>query len=349
MTGMSAVLREGALLGERYRLERMLGTGGMATVWLAHDERLKRPVAAKILSDTLAADPSYLRRFRREARLAAGLSHANLVEVYDFGGEGDRPYLAMEYVEGGSVADRISAGTARGLDSCRLARELLEALDHIHGAGIVHRDVKPGNVLLATDGTAKLADFGIAQPEGATRLTSTGLVVGTRSYLAPEVARGEPATVRSDLYSCGMVLREAFGDPPPTALAELVTRLVDQDPEQRPESASRALAALGSETTGPTQPLAARTVGARPRTLAGMAILAVLTVIGLILLSSGDDTSSTGDRVGERSQQQAPPAEQPGDGDGSAPAGEPRQGSGTSKEKKPRKTPPGKAKGHKKH
>jgi serine/threonine-protein kinase len=143
---MAIRLRDGALLGGRYRLERVLGTGGMATVWLARDERLGRPVAAKILSDTLAADPTYLRRFRREVRLAAGLSHPNLVTVYDFGGEGERPYLAMEYVEGGSLADRISAGTARALDPSRLARELLGALDHIHGAGIVHRDIKPGNV-----------------------------------------------------------------------------------------------------------------------------------------------------------------------------------------------------------
>jgi eukaryotic-like serine/threonine-protein kinase len=262
------------------------------------------------------------------------------------------------------VADRISAGTMRGLDSHRLARELLEALDHIHGAGIVHRDVKPGNVLIADDGTAKLADFGIAQPEGATRLTSTGLVVGTRSYLAPEVARGEPATVRSDLYSCGMVLREAIGDQPSAALAELVTRLVDQDPARRPESASQALATLAtprraarSETTAPTQPVAperAITVGARagqrglPRPVVVMAILAVAIVLGLILLSGGDNRSSTGagpasDRVGQEDRQQAPAEAQPE----GAPA-EPSKGKPKGK-KPPKKTPPGKAKGRNKH
>src|SRR5215210_4099882 len=250
---MATGFQQGSLLGGRYRLKRLVGTGGMASVWLAQDERLRRPVAVKVISDTLAADANYLRRFRREARLAAGLSHPNLVMLYDFGGEGDRPFLAMEYVQGGTLADRISAGTARALGPSRLARELLAALDHIHRAGIVHRDVKPANVLIATDGTAKLTDFGIAQPEDATRLTSTGLVVGTRSYIAPEVWRGEPATRRSDLYSCAIVLREAIGDPPPPELADLVARLGDPDPGRRPESASRALALLAgpSAAAGP--------------------------------------------------------------------------------------------------
>jgi serine/threonine protein kinase len=381
---MATGFRKGALLGGRYRLERVLGTGGMATVWLARDERLRRLVAAKILSDTLAADPAYLRRFRREARLAAGLSHPNLVKVYDFGGDVDRPYLAMEYVEGGSIADRISEGTAGELDASRLARELLEALDHIHDAGIVHRDVKPGNVLIGPDGTAKLTDFGIAQPEDATRLTSTGLVVGTRTYIAPEVFRGERATVRSDLYSCAMILREAVGDPPPPELADLVTRLGDEDPGRRPESASRALALLAqpSASAGPeattataaTEPLApertARTIpiGAPPRQprgetrvlvgprpLAGVAVLAALIVLGVVLLSGGDDTSSTSgrearDATGGESRQQAPTTsgEEPTGREEPTVPSEPPKASGKPKEKKPSKTPPGKAKGHSK-
>ena len=372
---MATGFHEGSLLGGRYRLARMLGTGGMATVWLAWDERLRRSVAVKVISDTLVADPAYLRRFRREARLAAGLSHPNLVMLYDFGGEGDRPFLAMEYVEGGSLADRISAGTARALDPGRLARELLEALDHIHSAGIVHRDVKPGNVLIAPDGTAKLTDFGIAQPEGATRLTSTGLVVGTRSYIAPEVGRGEPATPRSDLYSCAIVLREAIGDPPPPELADLVTRLGDQDPERRPESASRALALLaepsasaGAEATTATEPLAAdptpRTIpiGSRsrgprrgptrmlraPRPLAGVALLAALIVLGAILLSGGD-RSSTGTRPARDSPgEEAPPAEEPAGAEEPAAPSEPAKGSGKPNKTKPSKTPPGKAKGRSK-
>jgi eukaryotic-like serine/threonine-protein kinase len=287
----------------------------------------------------------------------------------------------MEYIERGSLADRISEGSARGLDASRLARELLEALDHIHGAGIVHRDVKPGNVLIAPDGTAKLTDFGIAQPEGATRLTSTGLVVGTRSYIAPEVGRGEPATVRSDLYSCGTVLREASGDPPPPELAALVTRLGDQDPDRRPESASRALALLaepsppaGAEpptATAATEPLApdraARTIpiGARsrqprggkarvlvgPRALAGAALLATLIVLGVVLLSGGDDSSSSGngapdDASGKEAGQQSPKTtgeEPPGLEEREGPVEVPRA-SGRPKEAKASKTPPGQAK-----
>jgi eukaryotic-like serine/threonine-protein kinase len=181
---------EGALVAGRYRLERILGTGGMASVWLARDERLGRPVAVKLLSDSLAHDESYLHRFRREARLAAGLSHPNLVTVYDFGDEDERPYLVMEYVEGGTLTDRIAGGTAHELDPGRLARELLDALDHIHSAGIVHRDIKPGNVLIAPDGSARVTDFGIAQPEGATRLTGTGLRPVTMSWRPP---RSRPA------------------------------------------------------------------------------------------------------------------------------------------------------------
>jgi serine/threonine protein kinase len=378
---MASSFGEGSLLGERYRLERLLGTGGMASVWLAYDERLGRRVAVKILSDTLAADESYLTRFHREARLAAGLSHPNLVKVYDFGGEGERPYLVMEYIEGDTLAGRIADGTVRDLDSTRLARELLAALDHIHGAGIVHRDVKPGNALIAPDGTAKLTDFGIAQPEGATRLTSTGLVVGTRSYIAPEVGRGEPATVRSDLYSCGIVLREASGDPSPPELAALVTRLGDQDPARRPESALRALALLaepsppaGAEpptATAATEPLApdraARTIpiGARsrqprrgetrvlvgPRALAGAALLAALIVIGVVLLSGGDDTSSSGngaagDASGREAGQQSPTTagEEPRGLEEQEGPVEPPKASGRPKEAKASKTLPGQAK-----
>ena len=376
---MATGFQQGSLLGGRYRLKRLVGTGGMASVWLARDERLRRPVAVKVISDTLAADANYLRRFRREARLAAGLSHPNLVMLYDFGGEGDRPFLAMEYVQGGTLADRISAGTARALGPSRLARELLAALDHIHRAGIVHRDVKPANVLIATDGTAKLTDFGIAQPEDATRLTSTGLVVGTRSYIAPEVGRGEPATRRSDLYSCAIVLREAIGDPPPPELADLVARLGDPDPGRRPESASRALALLAgpsaaagpeaSTATAPTEPLApdrtARTIpiGARPREsrrgpafmlgaprrLAAMALVAALIVLGVILLAGGEDRSSTGERPAlDSPADTAPPAEEPGAREDPAAPSEPAKGSGRPNNEKSSKAPRGKAKGRSK-
>ncbi len=199
----------GTLAGGRYTLGRRLGTGGMAAVWLARDERLGRPVAIKALSDTLAGDEGYVRRFSREARVVAGLSHPNLVRVFDFG-EDPRPYLVMEYVAGGTLAEHLRDG--RRLDCDGLVRRLLEALQHVHEARIVHRDVKPANVLMGTDGRARLTDFGIAQPEDATQLTQAGGVMGTMRYLAPEVLGGSPATPASDLYALGMLVRDCLGE-----------------------------------------------------------------------------------------------------------------------------------------
>jgi len=366
-------LGEGALVAGRYRLERILGTGGMASVWLARDERLGRPVAVKLLSDSLAHDESYLSRFRREARLAAGLSHPNLVKVYDFGGEEERPYLVMEYVEGGTLASRIDGGTAQELDPDRLTRELLGALDHIHSAGIVHRDIKPGNVLIAPDGSARVTDFGIARPEDATRLTSTGLVVGTRDYIAPEVLRGEAATVRSDLYSCAMVLQEAFGDLLPPRLAPLVEELGDEDPARRPESASGALARLAASSapsapgasataptaplppdrTAPTIPIGATTARTRPhrRLLTGLGIIAALLVVGVLMLSGGDEGSSPGGGQSSEGPDAAStmtqnvPTETAKTPESAAPSPKPEK----VKPPKPPKSPPGKAKGLRKH
>lgn len=238
---MASGIGTGALLKERYRLERTLGRGGMAAVWLGHDEVLDRPVAVKVLSDTIASDPGFVARFRREAKTAAGLSHPNLVGVYDFSEEGERPYLVMQFVPGEDLASRLARGET--IDCERLARELLEALAHIHAAGILHRDVKPANVIVEPDGTAKLIDFGIALPRDATALTSTGLVLGTERYAAPEVMEGRAASERSDLYSCGVVLRGCAGRRSP-ALESVVEWMTSADPAARPASARQALARL---------------------------------------------------------------------------------------------------------
>jgi eukaryotic-like serine/threonine-protein kinase len=242
--GPGVELRDG-----RYRLERVLGIGGMASVWLGHDQRLDRPVAVKVLSDTLASDASYVERFRREARIAARLTHPNLVKVFDFEANG-RPALIMEYVECGTLAE-----TANRPDSAveveALAVQLLGALEHIHAAGIVHRDVKPANILIAGDRRALLTDFGIAQPDDGTRLTNTGQVIGTLAYMAPEIQDGDRATAQSDLYSCGVVLRDHLTPDSPATLRQLVERLIERDPRLRPQSAKRALAYLaGSVPTG---------------------------------------------------------------------------------------------------
>src|SRR5947207_1940707 len=183
---------------------------GMATARLARDEELARDVAVKVLSDVLGEDPSYVARFRREARVAARVSHPHLVRMFDYAGEAERPYIVMEYIGGGTLADRIRAGTAEEVDPERLARQLLGALGAIHAAGVVHRDVKPSNVLLDSVGDVHLTDFGIAQPEDATQLTGTGHVIGTLKYMAPEVLAGGPATERSDLFALGVVLQEAL-------------------------------------------------------------------------------------------------------------------------------------------
>ena len=238
---MAAAIGTGELLKGRYRLERTLGRGGMAAVWLGHDEVLDRPVAVKVLSDTIAGDPGFVARFRREAQTAAALSHPNLAGVYDFSEEGERPYLVMQFVPGENLAALRERG--EGVDRDKLARELLEALEHIHAAGILHRDVKPANVIVEPSGTAKLIDFGIALPRDATALTSTGLVLGTERYAAPEVMEGQPASERSDLYSAGVLLRSCDGRCSP-ALGSVIEWMTSRDPRARPASASQALARL---------------------------------------------------------------------------------------------------------
>jgi eukaryotic-like serine/threonine-protein kinase len=254
-----ATLREG-----RYRLQRLLGAGGMATVWLAEDASLARPVAVKVMADTLAADRDWVRRFEREARAAASLSHPNVVPVFDYGAEDGRPFLVMQYVAGGTLQSPQVNG-AGDLDVERLARDLLGALAHIHAAGLVHRDIKPANVLLDEDGRPRITDFGIAQPRDATSLTRTGTVLGTAAYLAPEVLAGAPATPRSDLYSCGALLAHAASANEPAAVTELIGALTAHDPEQRPPSASAALALLDDPRDASTRERAARRTRERHR------------------------------------------------------------------------------------
>lgn len=251
--GVVGPLADDMVLQDRYRLEERLGRGGMATVWRARDLRLDRLVAVKAPSDALASDPAYVARFEREAQIAAGLSHPNLVAVYDYGTHGGRPFLVMELIDGPTLAQRFEAGDWDA--ASRLAQELLGALHHIHRAGIVHRDVKPSNVLVGGDGRTRLTDFGIARPRDATSLTQTGLVLGTPRFLAPEVLRGEPSGERSDLYSAGVLLRQALtgSDGPPLTL--LVDRLTAEDPAERPPSAAAALALL-DDVTPPSSPRA---------------------------------------------------------------------------------------------
>jgi serine/threonine protein kinase len=196
----------------RYVLERQLGHGGMASVYAARDTGLDRTVAVKVLADNLAGDDDLRKRFLREARLAARLSHPNVVNVFDAGEDDGRPYIVMELVEGETLAER---GRVSPAEARRLALQAARGLAHAHEAGLVHRDIKPGNLLLRRDGTLKIADFGIAWAAETTALTQAGTVLGTAAYLAPEQALGEEVTPAADVYSLGAVLYELLTGRPP--------------------------------------------------------------------------------------------------------------------------------------
>lgn len=209
----------GRVLDRRYRVEERLARGGMATVYLATDTRLDRRVAVKVMHPAYAADPEFVNRFIREARAAAGLSHPNVVNVFDQGADGDAVFLVMEYVAGRTLRDLLrERGQLSPAQALSVLEPVLAALEAAHTAGIVHRDIKPENVLLATNGRIKVADFGLARAvEAATVAASSGLLIGTVAYLAPEHFTGEPVDARSDVYAAGIVLFEMLVGGPPFA------------------------------------------------------------------------------------------------------------------------------------
>ena len=205
------------LLGDRYLLGEMIGTGGMADVYIAQDQRLSREVAVKILRSDLAKDPAFVSRFRKEAKAAAGLNHPGIVAVYD-SGEEPAPYIVMELVTGHTLRQLIHQGERISLEhALAIVEQVLAALEYSHQRNIVHRDIKPANVMITDAGDVKVMDFGIARAMddlGAT-LTSTWNVVGTAQYLSPEQAVGDPADARSDIYSTGCLLFELLTGQPP--------------------------------------------------------------------------------------------------------------------------------------
>jgi eukaryotic-like serine/threonine-protein kinase len=198
----------GHVLDGRYRILSKLGTGGMASVYLAEDQELGRRVAIKLLDDRHAQDEQFVERFRREAESAAGLSHPNVVSIYDRGEVEGTYYIAMEYLEGKTLKELL---VARGPTPVRVAidytRQILSALEFAHRNGIVHRDIKPHNAVVAPDGRLKVTDFGIAR-SGSSQMTEAGSIIGTAQYLSPEQAQGKPVHPSSDLYSVGVVLYE---------------------------------------------------------------------------------------------------------------------------------------------
>src|SRR3954454_18279128 len=196
------------LFDSRYRIVRKLGSGGMANVYLAEDQELGRRVAIKILNDRHAGDEQFVERFRREAKNAAGLSHPNIVSIYDRGEAAGTYYIAMEYLDGRSLKELIvSRRSAQIKTAIEYTRQILAAVGFAHRHGIVHINIKPHNVHAGPEGRLKVTDFGIAR-SGASQMTEVGSIIGTAQYLSPEQARGAPVDQTSDLYSVGVVLYE---------------------------------------------------------------------------------------------------------------------------------------------
>src|SRR5215216_2498020 len=198
------------LVDNRYRIVQPLGNGGMAEVYLAHDAILDRDVALKVMSGRYASDEEFVERFKREAQSAAALSHLNIVSIFDRGASEDGTYyIAMEYLSGGTLKDRIlKRGAFPTHTAAGVALQIAEALRAAHERGVIHRDIKPHNILITESGDVKVTDFGIARAASSSTMTKTGSILGTAHYISPEQAMGEPVGPSSDLYSLGVVLYE---------------------------------------------------------------------------------------------------------------------------------------------
>lgn len=207
---------KGRVLADRYELKELIGQGGMADVYLAYDDILKREVAVKILRSSLTGDPIYITRFHREARAAAALCHRNIVEIYDVGEEDDLYYIVMEYVRGQTLKELINKrGALHYVEAVDIMKQVTSATALAHSMGIVHRDLKPQNILVTDSGIVKIADFGIASIQSLSQVTQTDTIMGSLHYLAPEIARGEKATPQSDIYALGVLFYELLrGDVP---------------------------------------------------------------------------------------------------------------------------------------
>jgi serine/threonine protein kinase len=289
----------GRLLNDRYQLISVVGGGGMAQVYKARDNILGRIVAVKVLREQYASDAQFVARFRREAQAAANLSHPNIVNVYDVGQDGDMYYIIMEYIAGTSVKELITQSAPLPIDQAvSIAAQILAGLEYAHRNGLIHRDIKPQNVLITPEGGVKVTDFGIAKSVSDLGLTEAGLALGTAHYFSPEQARGERVVPQSDIYAVGVTLYEMLtgrlpfesesavglaykhiGEPPPPPrdlvpsipprLNNIVLRALAKDPQDRFTSAAEMEKALRAVQAGGQQPTVevpiARTSVTQPR------------------------------------------------------------------------------------
>jgi eukaryotic-like serine/threonine-protein kinase len=309
------------LLGGRYALGEMIGTGGMADVFIGDDTRLNRKVAIKVLRRDLARDPSFVARFRKEALAAGGLNHSGIVSVYDSGEENNSPYIVMELITGESLRQLLQKGLIPQARALEIVEGILQALEYSHKEGIVHRDIKPGNIMITDSGDIKVMDFGIARATddiGAT-MTNTWNVVGTAQYLSPEQATGEMADGRSDLYSLGCLMYELLTGRPPftgdtpvsiayqhvsspitpasqvkpglsTDIDRMLEVVLSKDPNNRYQDATAMLADLQRVIKG--EPVTTKIQKVFPRTKLISTLSAIIA--GVVLVGAGVFFSSGG-------------------------------------------------------
>ena len=311
------------LLGGRYALGEMIGTGGMADVFIGDDTRLNRKVAIKVLRRDLARDPSFVARFKKEALAAGGLNHSGIVSVYDSGEENNSPYIVMELITGESLRQLLQKGLIPQARALEIVEGILQALEYSHKEGIVHRDIKPGNIMITDSGDIKVMDFGIARATddiGAT-MTNTWNVVGTAQYLSPEQATGEMADGRSDLYSLGCLMYELLTGRPPftgdtpvsiayqhvsspitpasqvkpglsTDIDRMLEVVLSKDPNNRYQDATAMLADLQRVIKGEPVTTKIQKVFPRRKLISTMsAIIAVVVLVGAGVFFSSESSA----------------------------------------------------------
>jgi serine/threonine-protein kinase len=256
-------------LAGRYRLEDVIGRGGMSTVYRATDRILQRTVAVKVMSAALAEDdPTHVARFEREARAAASLVHPGIVTVYDTGVDGDQRFIAMEFVDGESLAKVIAQRAPLEPERAKeITAQVADALEAAHRAGLVHRDVKPGNVMIARDGSAKVLDFGIARVADAGSITRTATLLGTAAYMAPEHALGSAVDARSDIYSLGCLLYAMLTGGPPFS-GEVAAAVMHQQVNAIPRPPSEANPRVSRDLDALVLQMLAKSPAERPQSAA---------------------------------------------------------------------------------